>query len=230
MIYEIGSGSGIYCIEGAGARVYYIARPEPMLVDAGAPGRAEAILRDLAQIGVQPIHIKKILLTHHHLGHVGGLGEIKRRSGAMALAHYADAPYIAGKRPRRLPRRARERVFHNAVTRVGLDGAPGVQIDRPLDDSDEVNGWRVIHTPGHTAGHICLLHERVLISGDLVEASAGGFREAPLETITDLETCRASIRRVAALEFSAILPAHNPPYVLNASKKVRELAARLDKD
>ena len=60
MIYEVGRGTGLFCSEGAGCRVYFIARPEPMLVDAGAPGRGDAILRDLASIGVQPIQVRKI--------------------------------------------------------------------------------------------------------------------------------------------------------------------------
>jgi len=92
MIYEIGKGTGLYCSEGAGARVYYIARPEPMLVDTGAPGRGEALLRDLASISVQPIQIRKIILTHHHLGQYGCAVDLKttlRRIGAGALGRRA---------------------------------------------------------------------------------------------------------------------------------------------
>jgi glyoxylase-like metal-dependent hydrolase (beta-lactamase superfamily II) len=177
---------------------------------------------------VQPIQLRKIILTHHHIGHVGGLAEIKRRSGAATFAHIADAPYIAGKRPRRLPRHPVERAFHTAVARVGLADPPGVEIDRRLEDDSEINGWHVVHTPGHTPGHICLLRDKFLISGDLLQASAGGFREMPEATTSDVVTCRASIRRVATLEFDVIMPGHNPPYVLHASDKVRDLAVRLE--
>lgn len=227
MIYEIGKGTGIFCSEGAGCRVYYIARPEPMLVDTGAVGRAPALLRDLASIGVQPIQIRKIILTHHHIGHTGALWELKRRSGAMACAHHADAPYITGKRARRESRRGMERVFHSAMTRVGFGEPMLVEVEHFLQDGQDINGWRVIHTPGHTPGHVCLHKRDVLIGGDMVMASAHGFRTAPPQTLVDPDAYYRSLVQLAQLDFEILLPAHNPPYVVEASKKVRELMATL---
>ncbi len=227
MIYEIGKGTGLYCSEGAGCRVYYIARPEPMLIDTGAPGRGDGILRDLASIGVQPINIRKIILTHHHVGHTGGAWEIKRRSGAGVYAHKADAPYITGKQARRAPHSPMERVFHNAFARVGFGDPLPVAIDRFLEDGSEINGWRVIHTPGHSPGHICLYGRGVLISGDMIMASAGAFRPAPQETIVDPVAYHMSLRTLARLDFEMLLPSHNPPYIANAGQKVRELAENL---
>lgn len=229
MIYEIDKGAGIFCSEGAGCRVYFIARPEPMLIDAGAQGRGDAILRDLASIGVQPIHVRKIILTHHHLGHTGGLWLLKRRTGAQTMAHKADAPYITGRRPRRAPaRRAVERAFHSAIVKVGFGDAMVVALERDLDEGDEINGWRVIHTPGQTPGHICLHKRDILISGDLLSASAGGFRTAPPHTIIDPPAYARSLRAVAKLDFEMILPAHNPPYVVDAANKVRTLVENLE--
>jgi glyoxylase-like metal-dependent hydrolase (beta-lactamase superfamily II) len=226
MIYEIGKGTGIFCSEGAGCRVYYIARPEPMLVDTGAPGRGDAILRDLASIGVQPIHIRKIVLTHHHLGHTGGVWVLKRRSGAFVLAHQADVPYITGQRPRRPSKRPMDRGLGSAIARVGVRDAMVVSVEKGLEDGEFVNDWRVIHSPGQTPGHICLYRGDILISGDLISASPGGFREAPSRTIVDREAYRASLNKIAALEFQTLLPAHDPPYVVDASTKVRELVNR----
>ncbi len=228
MIYEIDKGAGIFCSEGAGCRVYFIARPEPMLIDTGAQGRAEAVLRDLASIGVQPIQIRKIILTHHHVGHTGGLWQLKRRTGAHAMAHKADAPYITGRRPRRAARRSVERVFHSAIAKVGFGDAMVVSLERVLDDGDEINGWRVIHTPGQTPGHICLHKRDTLISGDLLSANAGGFRIAPAQTILDPVAYERSLRAVAKLDFEIILPAHNAPYVVDAANKVRALVAELE--
>ncbi len=228
MIYEIGSGTGIYCIEGAGiARAYFVARPEPMLIDTGGPGHAENLLRDLAHIGIQPINLKKIILTHHHAGPVGGVAEIKRRSGARVFAHSLDIPFIAGKVKRRAPRRPVERVFQTAVSWIGAGDPPPTQVDRPLEEGDVIGGWRVIHTPGHTPGHICLLRGGILISGDLLLASAGAFREMPTGSITDVATSRASIIKAAQLDFSTILPGHNPPHIANACRRVQALAASL---
>src|SRR5512143_2540767 len=111
MIYQVGDKSGVYCIEGEGsARVYYVA-PEATLIDAGMPDKADRILSALANIGVQPLHVKRIILTHHHYDHVGSVWELKRRTGAQIVAHHRDAEYIAGKRPRRPPRQLSGRVM-----------------------------------------------------------------------------------------------------------------------
>ncbi|MGB8648576.1 MAG: MBL fold metallo-hydrolase [Anaerolineae bacterium] len=229
MIYEIGGGTGVYCIEGAGPRVYYVAYPEPMLIDTGGPGQTEIVLRALAQIGVQPISIRRIVLTHHHLGHVGGVAELKRRSGANVYAHVADIPYISGRLRRRAPRNRVERVLNSAVAWTGVMDVPPARIEKPVDEGMVVNGWQILHTPGHTPGHICLLRDRMLISGDLLQASAGGFREMSLSSIADIPASRASIAKIANLSFDAILSAHHAPYVMNANGKVQELAARLDR-
>jgi glyoxylase-like metal-dependent hydrolase (beta-lactamase superfamily II) len=197
------------------------------LIDTGASRRGEAILRDLASIGVQPIHVRKIVLTHHHVGHTGGLWVLKRRSGAFTMAHKFDAPYITGKRVRRVSRRSVDRVFHTAIAKVGFGIAMVVSLERLLEDGDEINGWRVIHTPGQTPGHICLHKREILISGDLLSASAREFRTAPPQTIIDPVAYERSLRTVAKLDFEMILPAHNPPYVVDAGKKTRELVASL---
>jgi glyoxylase-like metal-dependent hydrolase (beta-lactamase superfamily II) len=227
MIYQVGEGSGVYCIEGAGPRCYFIARPEPMLVDTGAPGHYETVIRALAQIGVQPIHIKKIVLTHHHFGHVGGLYVLKRRSGALVYAHSSDISYISGRIRRRAVRSPMERAFQSAVSFARFADVTPVAVDRRLEDDMEINGWRVVHTPGHTPGHICLLRGDMLISGDLLQYSGGVFREMPPSTIADLPTSRNSIIRVAEFDIEAILPGHNAPYIMAARRKVRELALRL---
>ncbi len=58
-------------------------------------------------------------------------------------------------------------------------------------------------------------------------ASAGAFRETPHIFTADVPTSRASIRKVAQLDFEAVLSAHSPPYVFGAAEKVRELAQQL---
>ena len=225
-IYEVGDKSGVYCIEGAGrARVYYVAAPEFTLIDAGMPGQTDHILSALAQIGVQPLQVKRILVTHHHLDDVGSLYGLRKHTGAQVIAHPSDADYISGRRPRRAPSPG-----HVVSALVGLWGARRLQHvdpDRAAKDGDRIGSFTVIHTPGHTPGHLCFLRGDYLFSGDLLIASSGRFRETPHVFTADVQTSRASIRRVATLDFQAILSAHNPPYVFGAAAKVRELANRM---
>lgn len=227
MIFQVGDHTGVYCIENAGnARVYYVA-PEATLIDAGLPGKADKIISALAHIGVQPLHVKRIIVTHHHFDHVGSLWELKRRTGAQVYAHQRDADYISGKRPRRPPRHFGGRLLH-ALMNSGLVRHPqAVEVDKWVNDGDRIGGFTVIHTPGHTPGHICLVRDGYLFSGDLLQASPGEFRETPHLFTADVPTSRASIRMVSKLNFHVILSAHNAPHVFGAVERARELADKL---
>jgi glyoxylase-like metal-dependent hydrolase (beta-lactamase superfamily II) len=228
MIYQVGDKSGVYCIESAGnARVYFVGAPDFTLIDAGMPGKADRILSALAHIGVQPLRVKRIILTHHHWDHVGGLWELKRRTGAEIIAHARDADYISGKRPRRAPRRFTGRVMYTLMGLVGARSLQNVEVDQQVSDGERIGSLTVVHTPGHTPGHLCLLRDDYLFSGDLLLATAGAFRETSHIFTADVPTSRASIRKVAQLEFQVILSSHNPPYVFRASEKARELADKL---
>ena len=227
MIYQVGDKSGVYCIENAGsARVYFVA-PEVTLIDAGEPGKADKILSALANIGVQPLHVKRIILTHHHYDHVGSVWELKRRTGAQVVAHHRDAEYIAGKRQRRAPRQISGRVMFALMNLAGARSVHGVEVDRRVQDGERIGQFVVIHTPGHTPGHMCLLRDGYLFSGDLVNAKAGAFGETPHLFTADVPTSRQSIRLVADLKFNVVLSAHHPPVVFGATEKMRELANKL---
>lgn len=229
MIFEVGTKSGVYCIEGTGtARVFFCGAPDYTLIDAGMPRKADKILSALASIGIQPLQVKRIILTHHHWDHVGSLWELKRRTGARIVVHALDKDYINGKRVRRAPRQPLGRVAYALFGLLGARDVPAVDADALVNDGDRVGLLSVVHTPGHTPGHICLLRNGYLFSGDLLMASAGAFRETPHIFTADVPTSRASICKVAQLDFEAVLSAHSPPYVFGAAEKVRELAQRLE--
>ncbi|MBI4786110.1 MAG: MBL fold metallo-hydrolase [Chloroflexi bacterium] len=228
MIYQVGDHSGVYCIEGTGtARVYFVGAPDYTLIDAGVPRKADLVLSGLAQIGVQPLQVRRIILTHHHWDHVGSLWELKKRTGAKVLAHPRDADYISGKRVRRAPRQPLGRLMYTIFGLFGARDLPNVDVDAMLNDGDRVGSFCVIHTPGHTPGHICLLRDGYLFSGDLLMASAGEFHETPHIFTADVPTARASIRKVAQFKFEAILSSHHAPYVFGAAEKVGQLASKL---
>lgn len=228
MIYPVGDKSGIYCIEDAGpARVYFIGAPDYCLIDTGTPGKSDRVLAALAQIGVQPLQVKRIVLTHHHLDHAGGVWELKKRTGAQLFAHPSDADYITGRRARRAPRGTPGKTIVGAFSWTASRTLPAVGVDRAVNDGDRIGSLTVVHTPGHTPGHICLQRGEFFFSGDLLQASSVEFQETPHELTADVPTSRQSIRKVAKLEFQAILSSHNPPYVFGAAEHVRELADRL---
>ncbi len=122
---------------------------ESIIVDPAAEG--ERILQE-----VEGTNVKYILLTHAHLDHVGALAEVREATGAPLGVHPADAQ------------------------RFEVDAAI---LDLDLADGDVLE-WgdcqlRVVHTPGHTPGSVCLiLDERVLV-GDTIFPGGPGHSESP---------------------------------------------------
>jgi glyoxylase-like metal-dependent hydrolase (beta-lactamase superfamily II) len=138
------------------------------LVDAGTKRAPRRIVEGLEHIGTNTSEVTRIIATHAHADHVGGLNDLHGRTGARVAVHERDAAYVReGKGPvldsstlgGRLIRRNR--------------GATPTQVDEELTDGqvlDVAGGLRVLHTPGHTPGHVALLHEpsRVLITADSI--------------------------------------------------------------
>ncbi|WP_328417299.1 MULTISPECIES: MBL fold metallo-hydrolase [unclassified Micromonospora] len=138
------------------------------LIDCGLTRAPARIVRGLAAIGKVPADVTRIVLTHAHPDHAGGAAELARRTGAPVAAHAADVPYAeAGRKPVNDPAVTGGRFF----ARVDGGRFPAVEVAQPLVDGDLIDvggGLRVVHTPGHSPGHVSLLHEptRLLITGD----------------------------------------------------------------
>lgn len=140
--------------------------------------------RALPSAGRRPV---AILLTHHHVDHVSG-ADVLSRELALPLWAHADT-----------------------ASRVD------VRIDRTLTEGDaidlaapEPSRWRVLHTPGHAPGHVCLHDEDegTLVVGDMV-ASVGTILIAPGDG--DMAVYLAQLERLASLGARLALPAHGEP-------------------
>ena len=173
------------------ARVYLLlgAGP-PTLIDAGS-GQGESTAHILAGLEtvrsefgekVRPADIGRILITHGHLDHVGGLADLLSHTKAEVAVHPLDArPITAGDEHAVLANRRLDTFFQQA----GLDAAQrakliaasrfarrrrSVPVGMLLSDGQELDGLRIIHTPGHSPGHVCIAAGEVLLCADHILA------------------------------------------------------------
>lgn len=209
------------------------------LVDTGVPGQLDMIRRQIENAGVDFESINRIIITHQDVDHIGGLSDfIRVRKGEIeVLAHEDDRPYIEGSRP--LIKMDRERLAQmmeslpepqrQHLERI-FSAPPSGKVDRTLHDGEELllyGGIRVIHTPGHTPGHLSLFVEksRLLIAGDELRVE-GGELVGPRESATpDMESANASLAKLVDYQIDYVLCYHGGLYGPNASQEIAELSA-----
>ncbi|HEY0947124.1 MAG TPA: MBL fold metallo-hydrolase [Opitutaceae bacterium] len=152
-----------------------------VLIDTGLWGIARAVRHRMQRLGLGPENLRAILLTHGHLDHTAGLAALKSWSGAPVYAHPREEPHIDGVYP--YTGSARFCGWLEAAGRRVFRYRP-VKIDRPLADGDVLPFWgglRVLHLPGHTAGHCGFFSERhrLFFCGDLFASYAPKPRFPP---------------------------------------------------
>lgn len=164
---------------------YVLGTAERVVVDPGSADDAETdrlakLVRELVSEGNG---IKAIVCTHHHGDHIGGLARLVQQTRLPVWAHARTAD--------RLP----------------------IKTDRLLQDGDVLPllgmNWRVLHTPGHAQGHVCLVDEasKAAVVGDMV-AGIGTIVIDPPEG--DMSDYLAQLRRLEALPVTTLYPSHGP--------------------
>jgi len=184
---------------------YVVGGDEVIVIDPASPYEEEQALLDSI---LDKRNIREIWLTHLHRDHVSGANHLKKRRGVKIAAH---------------PLTARD-----------LEGV--VEVDRTFQQNERLElegnpGWilRVLHTPGHARGHVCIFEEKngSLITGDLM-AGFGTILIDPPEG--HMATYLDSLRRMKALDVTALFPAHGP-VMANAKGKIQEyLDHRMDRE
>ena len=134
----------VYFVGTAGLGAYLITTPQGHIVlDGGTPDDAPLIEKSIAALGFKLSDVKYLLNSHAHFDHCGGLGALKKASGARMVASRADAQILqAG--------------HHGSYGAGWADDFPPVHVDRIVNDGDHVqlDGTTLIAvlTPGHTKG------------------------------------------------------------------------------
>ena len=173
-----------------------------LAVDTGTPGSETHILRTIERLRRRPQDLRLIVLTHWHLDHMGSAAELRRLTGARVAIHELDAPILAGGPLPEKGRRAMRLIMR--VFRV-----EPLTADLVLRDGDVVDGFRVLHVPGHTAGSIAIHRDGVTFTGDaLLGDRRGAFRPPDPRLSLDPPKATESAERIRGLSLRLVLPGH----------------------
>ncbi len=181
------------------------------LVDTSMPNHAAEVLEALNADGVSIKDLRRIIVTHHDIDHIGSLASIAAASGATILAHPLEAPYIAGRK--RMVKYPSDEVLAQDQRRREMFAQIGfAPVDQVIEDGEIIAGEiRVIATPGHSPGHVSLFVEssKILVSGDALTSESGRLAGPNVRATPDMPTAIASVRKLAALpEVRAIVTYH----------------------
>jgi len=202
----------IYRVDGVrGANAYLIVAPSGLaIVDTGMPGNGRRIVGFLGTLGFEPSDLRRILLTHSDIDHVGSVAELKTLTNASVAIHSDDAPVLAGHATQSKGHGLLQIVFKLLAPFVNTKP---VEPDTLLEDGDTVAGFHVLHVPGHTLGSIALWREDgVAFVGDALRSDAHGNVLPPAPAVTlDLAQAMASANEIESRHFTTILTGHGAP-------------------
>jgi glyoxylase-like metal-dependent hydrolase (beta-lactamase superfamily II) len=181
------------------------ATSEAMVVDPG-----DNIPQILAFLARRKLTLKQIVVTHGHIDHVGGAARLKKATGAPILLNQNDLPQLA--------------MMDEQAAWLGV--APPEIV--PPDESAEEGAMigiaghtaRILHTPGHTEGSICLhfAPENLLLAGDTLFAGSIGRTDLPggdgrkiLRSLHD--------RLLILPEETRVIPGHGPETTIGEERE-----------
>jgi glyoxylase-like metal-dependent hydrolase (beta-lactamase superfamily II) len=220
------------------------------LIDAALPYSAAMIRRWAEKHFSAPPNA--IVLTHGHFDHVSAAGELAKEWGVPIYAHSLEFPYLTGKREYPKPNVGAGGGLMSLLSPLYPRGPfnlsdrllPLPLADTPTLSLPEMPGWQVLHTPGHTPGHVSFFRpqDRTLLVGDaFCTTKPESFFEAALAQQTELhgppayftsdwDQARASVARLAMLDPTIVAPGHGKPLAgANVAQALRKLAQDFDR-
>lgn len=202
------------------------------LIDTGFPKDGRKILDALVANKI-PFHaIRRIIVTHADPDHSGGLAQIKRATQAQVVCHAVEKEYLEH------PQRRQISSWYMRVPLMVVSMLPNYQPravvpDVLVVDGQELpEGFIVVHTPGHSPGHISLLHRerRLLIAGDALSNRGSRLRAPQTKFTADFANAQRSIWKLAKRygdDFETVVFGHGPPLATNGGKRVKALASEM---
>lgn len=187
-----------------------------ILIDTGFPGQIEDLRLAIEQTGVSLDQLKVIILTHQDVDHIGNLPDMlqKPNHSITVYAHELDKPYIQGELP--------------LLKDSHLQNPPKGKVSDILVDHQELpfcGGIHVIHTPGHTAGHISLYlkQSKTLIAGDSMYSVNGKLQGIHTPTTPDIDSARRSLRKYLNFDVASVVCYHGGLSSIEVNNQIVQL-------
>lgn len=208
-----------------------------ILIDCGYPGflplLEDAALRHSIQLGT----VTKIILTHDDMDHTGSAAALKRKYPHLEIyAFESEAPFIEGTKKSLRLAQAEATLNHLAGEERSsaeqfirfLESIEHVPVDRTLNKDDILpwcGGVQVIHTPGHTPGHISLYlpSEQTLVAADAVVIEDGRLEIANPGYCLDLKEAVRSVQKLLDYEISQLICYHGGIFQGDVKKALQQL-------
>lgn len=203
----------LYWIDGRGSNMFLCVEPDGLtLVDAGFPKREMLILEGIAALGYTRRDLKRVVITHADVDHVGSLAAVQRATGCRVYASEETAEYLqTGRSPEHLPwlmQRVVDRLYQFDI----VDGA-AIHTVKDGETLPVFGGLETIASPGHTSDHHAFFSGQhgVMFTGDVINT-----RKGPLHTSEDRISINPrqvirSARRILSYSPAIIACGHGAP-------------------
>jgi len=199
------------------------------LVDCGLKGASKKLVADLARVGKHPKDVTNIVFTHAHDDHVGGAAEmISRCEGSSVLMHEADADLTSeGK----TPPQDNSHFSGKLMALMPKSSYAPFNVTKKLKVGELINtagGLKVIHTPGHTDGHISLLHleSETLITGDSIFNMTSRMTWALSGFCVNYQQSKETAKRFLDVDFKNTCFTHGPEIKGNGKERIKKFLSK----